>query len=63
MPRPSSCSACVWVATFGYGLMLSVLKGNIAAGVYESVQYLVPMLAGLWLAGSDLDDAQCRCAV
>ena len=50
--------ACVWVATFGYGLILSFLFGNVAAGVYASIQYLVPMLAGLWLAGSDLDDAQ-----
>jgi len=58
IPSALKVLACVWVATFAYGLMLAVLFGNLAAGVYETIQYLVPMLAGLWLAGSDLDDAR-----
>jgi len=50
IPSALKVLACVWVATFAYGLMLAVLFGNLAAGVYETIQYLVPMLAGLWLA-------------
>jgi putative inorganic carbon (HCO3(-)) transporter len=50
--------ACVWLATFGYGMLLAILVGNMAAGLFESIQYLVPMLAGIWLAGSDLDNSE-----
>jgi putative inorganic carbon (hco3(-)) transporter len=48
--------AGVWIGAFAYGLLIAAAVGNTFAGVYETVQYLVPMLAGLWLAGSDLDD-------
>jgi putative inorganic carbon (HCO3(-)) transporter len=50
--------AWVWLAIFAYGLLLAVAVGNTSAGAYESVQYLVPMLVGIWLAGSELDDTQ-----
>jgi putative inorganic carbon (HCO3(-)) transporter len=50
--------AWVWLATFGYGLLLAVAVGNTSAGVYESIQYLVPMLVGIWIAGADLDGVQ-----
>jgi hypothetical protein len=48
----------VWLAVFGYGLLVAAAVGNIMAGLYETIQYLVPMLVGFWLAGSELDDLQ-----
>jgi putative inorganic carbon (hco3(-)) transporter len=50
--------AWIWIATFGYGLTVAVLAGNTSAGLYEAVQYLVPMIAGLWLAGTDVGDTE-----
>lgn len=49
--------AWVWLASFAYGLLVSVAVGELFGGIYEAIQYLVPMLAGIWLAGLDLDDA------
>jgi putative inorganic carbon (hco3(-)) transporter len=45
----------IWVATFTLGLIIAAFRGNVSAGMYEFIQYVVPMLVGLWLAGQDLD--------
>jgi putative inorganic carbon (HCO3(-)) transporter len=50
--------AWVWLATFGYGMLVALGVGNTSAGMYELVQYLVPMLIGIWLAGIDLDNKE-----
>jgi putative inorganic carbon (HCO3(-)) transporter len=51
---PFKLFAWVWVCSFGYGLLLAVALGNTSAAIYASIQYLVPMLVGIWIAGSDL---------
>jgi hypothetical protein len=45
----------IWVATFAYGAIVAFFAGNVFAAIYESIQYLVPMLVGVWLAGLDLE--------
>jgi len=42
--------AYVWLATFAYGFAIAAAVGSINAAVFELVQYLVPMLGGIWLA-------------
>jgi hypothetical protein len=46
--------AYMWLATFAYGFLIAVAVGSLNAAAFELVQYLVPMLAGLWLAGQEL---------
>jgi putative inorganic carbon (HCO3(-)) transporter len=48
--------AGVWIATFSYGFLVSAFTGNLSAGAFEAVQYIFPMLAGIWLAGEDIQD-------
>jgi putative inorganic carbon (HCO3(-)) transporter len=45
----------VWCATFAYGFIVSAFSGNFGAATFEMLQYLVPALAGIWIAGLDLD--------
>ncbi len=47
--------AFVWVAAFGYGLIVGLFVDNALAATYSAVQYLVPMLIGVWLAGQQID--------
>jgi putative inorganic carbon (HCO3(-)) transporter len=47
-------AAYVWIATFGYGFLLAAAVGSVGAAAFEFVQYLAPMLAGIWLAGQDM---------
>jgi len=47
--------AAVWVGTFVYGLLIAAAVGSLNAGIFELVQFLTPMLAGIWLAGQELD--------
>jgi hypothetical protein len=47
--------AWLWVATFAYGFIVSAFSGNIMAGAFEAIQYIVPMLAGVWLAGQRIE--------
>jgi len=46
--------AYVWLATFAYGFAIAAAVGSINAAVFELVQYLVPMLGGIWLAQQEL---------
>jgi hypothetical protein len=48
----------IWVATFTFGLFIALFRGSVSAGMYEFIQYVVPMLVGLWLAGQNLDAAE-----
>jgi putative inorganic carbon (hco3(-)) transporter len=48
----------IWVATFTLGLFIAFFRGSVSAGMYEFIEYVVPMLAGFWLAGQDLDAAE-----
>jgi hypothetical protein len=48
--------AVVWTVTFAYGFLVSAFAGNVSAGAFEAVQYIFPMLAGIWLAGEDIPD-------
>lgn len=48
----------VWIATFAYGFMLAAAFGSVGAGAFELLQYALPMLAGVWLAGQELDAAE-----
>lgn len=51
-------SAWIWLATFAYGFLIAFAIGNVDAAGVALVQYLVPMLAGIWLAGTGLPFAQ-----
>ena len=53
--------SCLWVATFGYGFLIAVVSGTIGAAAFTLLEYLVPMLAGIWIAGLDISlDAALR---
>jgi putative inorganic carbon (HCO3(-)) transporter len=47
--------AWVWFGSLVYGVVVGVFSGNIFASVYEAIQFAVPMLVGVWVAGLDLD--------
>ena len=47
-------AACAWTITFAYGFLLAAAVGSVSAAAFELVQYLAPMLAGIWLAGQEL---------
>jgi hypothetical protein len=44
----------IWAATFAYGFLIAAAFGSFNAAAFELLQYLVPMLAGIWLAGQGL---------
>jgi putative inorganic carbon (HCO3(-)) transporter len=46
--------AYIWIGTFLYGFVIAAAIGTLSAAAFELVQYLVPMLAGIWLAGQSL---------
>jgi putative inorganic carbon (HCO3(-)) transporter len=46
--------AYAWLAIFAYGFVLAAAVGSVGAAGFECVEYLVPMLGGIWLAGQDL---------
>jgi putative inorganic carbon (HCO3(-)) transporter len=48
----------IWSGMIVYGFLVAAAFGNISAAAFEMVQYIVPMLAGVWLAGQDLDAPQ-----
>jgi hypothetical protein len=47
--------AYIWVGAFIYGALIAGAVGSLGAAAFELVQFLTPMLAGIWLAGQELD--------
>ena len=45
----------IWCGTFVYGFLTAAAFGTLAAAAFELLQYLVPALAGIWIAGQGLD--------
>lgn len=43
-----------WLATFAYGFLVAAAFGSVGAAAFSLIEYLVPMLAGIWLAGQEL---------
>jgi putative inorganic carbon (HCO3(-)) transporter len=58
LTRPLRILAWIWLATFTYGFLIAFAIGNVDAAGVALVQYLVPMLAGIWLAGQGLSVKQ-----
>ena len=52
-------AAYAWAIAFVYALGVGAVAGAFSAAAFEFVQYLFPMLAGIWLAGQDIPVAQC----
>jgi hypothetical protein len=48
----------VWIATFAYGFVIAAAFGNLGAAMFSLVQYLVPMIAGCWLAAQEMPAPQ-----
>jgi putative inorganic carbon (HCO3(-)) transporter len=46
--------AWIWAAVFVYGFMVAAAFGVISAAGFELIQYLIPMIAGVWIAGQPL---------
>jgi putative inorganic carbon (HCO3(-)) transporter len=46
--------AYIWAAIFIYGFLVGAVFGVVSAAGFSLVEYLVPMLAGIWLAGQAL---------
>jgi hypothetical protein len=46
--------AAIWCGTFLYGFLTAAVSGSVSAAGFELVEYLVPVLAGVWLAGQGL---------
>ena len=46
--------AFAWLAMFAYGFAVAAIQGSVGAAAFEFIEYLVPMLGGLWLAGQDV---------
>lgn len=51
----------LWVGVFSYGFLVAfaVGAGSISAAAFTLVEYLVPMLAGIWLVGQGLPADAC----
>lgn len=47
----------IWIGTFGYGFVIAAALDNLGAATFSLAQYLVPMIAGIWLAGQDISPA------
>jgi putative inorganic carbon (HCO3(-)) transporter len=45
----------IWCGTFAYGFLTAAAFGTLSAAAFELLQYLVPALAGIWIAGQDID--------
>ena len=43
-------AAWLWVAGFGYALLLGCLAGRLFGAVYECSLFILPLLIGVWLA-------------
>lgn len=46
--------AFAWLAMFAYGFVVAAFQGSVGAAAFEFIEYLVPMLGGLWLAGQEI---------
>ncbi len=44
----------VWLGTFAYGFVISFVFGSPGAATFALVQYVVPAIAGVWVATQDL---------
>lgn len=51
-------AAYAWVIAFVYALLVGSVVGVFSAAAFECSEYLLPMLAGIWLAGQDIPVAQ-----
>jgi len=49
----------VWLAVFAYGFLVAAFFENTSAGAFSLVQYLVPVIPGIWLAGQEISSAAC----
>lgn len=48
-----------WLAAFAYALAVGAVTGVFSAAAFEFVEYLLPPLAGIWLAGQQLPVTEC----
>jgi putative inorganic carbon (HCO3(-)) transporter len=41
----------VWIGTFTYGVLIAAANGNLFGAIFAAIQYVVPMIIGIWIAG------------
>jgi putative inorganic carbon (HCO3(-)) transporter len=45
----------VWIGAFTYGVLIAVANGNMLGAAFAAVQYVIPMIVGLWIAGQKIE--------